>query len=151
VLYASIVFNEIETGRQQRVTVGHMWRGEKVLRIAGEDPVCILQGHGIETIPAGMVVHAEPDGRPVPPRTVKAAVPEPVAQLVHRGSVKSMVYHHGHKRHELVVGQLVEGRFRLTEIFDGDPVHISLLDARGAITSRELCGLGSVAEFRYAA
>jgi hypothetical protein len=158
-VYTSVTFGrETEgAGRVRTARVGHLFECDdgarlRVLAIDSGDPTTILmEGGRMLSVPCGSIFQVEGEASPKAVRTEKAVLPAAVAEPVHRGQVKSIVYHHGHKRHELVVGQLVDGRFRLTAIFDGDPVHINLLDARREITSREVCGLGSVSQLRYAA
>ena len=100
------------------------------------------------SVPCGSIVTVGETASPKAPRTVKETVPEVVASPV-QGEVKSFDYHHGHKQHALKVGDLIDGHLRLTRIMRSDPVVIWLLDAKGETTSREVCGAGSVAAWRF--
>jgi hypothetical protein len=149
----SVTFNRVETGQQERATVGHQFRGAKVLAISGADPVVVILERG-ETfaVPSGSVVHTEASAGPRVTRTAKPeAEPAPVAQPVQPGAVKSVSYHSGpHGVRTLSVGSLVAGSRRVVGIGRGDPVVVSLLNARGEIESETLCGAGSVAAWKYA-
>jgi hypothetical protein len=104
------------------------------------------------SVPCGSIVRTDASASPKPVRTAKETVPAlPAVPSVGRGAPCSFTYHSGYQQHTLKVGQVFEGRFRLMRITPSDPVHISLLDARGETSTREVCGLGSVSEWRYAA
>jgi hypothetical protein len=47
------------------------------------------------------------------------------------------------------VGDLVAGSKRVVSIGRGDPVMISVLDARGETSSYTLCGVGSVSRWHF--
>lgn len=154
-IYTAVFFWWLGVLRTARV--GHLFECDdgirrKVLAIDSGDPVCVLlEGGRMLSIPCGSIVQVGESTSPKAARTVEA-VPAAVVSPVHRGSVKAVTYHSGAAGpRTLTVGDLIDGRLRLVGIMPGDPVTISLLDARGEITSREVCGLGSVAEFRRTA
>jgi hypothetical protein len=146
----SVTFNRVETGQQERATVGHMFRGSRVLAISGDDPVVVILERGeVFTIPGGSVLRTEASAAPRATRTEKVTVP--ALPAAHPGAVKGVSYHSGaHGVRTLAVGDLVPGSLRVVSIVRGDPVMVSVLSARGTISSYELCGAGSVAAWRYA-
>jgi hypothetical protein len=156
----AVVFStEVEgPGRVRTARIGHVFEcadgsRRRVLALDSGDPVCVLlEGGGMFTVPAGAVLRTEDADMPAPVRTEKppSKRAEPVVS-VHPGAVRSIVYHTGANGPRTVaVGDLIDGRLRLTQIVVGDPVHVTLLDARGETTSRAVCGAGSVAVWRYA-
>jgi hypothetical protein len=153
----AVKFNAEVAGpdRVRTARVGHLFQCDdgvrrKVLAIDSGDPTCILfEGGTIMSVPAGSVVWVEAEASPRAARTVKLPVPAAPVMPVSVGLVRGVVYHQHHEQHTLMVGDLIEGRFRLTRIADGDPVRLVLLDAPGVTSSRDLCGGGSVARWIF--
>jgi hypothetical protein len=139
----------------RRAEVGHLFQcndGERrrVLAIDSGDPVCVLfEGGVMMSVPCGAIVSVEGEASPKAVRTEKATAPV-AAPAVGLGAVHSITYHSGYRQRTPTVGDLIDGRLRLTHIMPSDPVHAVLMDARGVSTNRELCGAGSVAVWRYA-
>jgi hypothetical protein len=146
----SVTFNRVETGEQERATVGHQFRGSKVLAISGDDPVVVILERGeVFPVPSGSVVHTEAEAEPRAVRTERVAKPDPVASPVHPGEVKGVSYHSGaYGERTIRVGDLV-GSKRITGIVRGDPVMVSAVDAKGLITSVSLCGAGSISKWIF--
>ena len=155
----SVTFStETEGPRRVRTaTVGHafecadgIWR--KVLSIAAGpygDVAIVLADGFVELIAAGSVLRTKDTGRRVPSRTEKPAVPAPAVLPVSVGLVCGVDYHSGPFGKRTIMLDDYDGNRLVVSFGRGDPVTLGLLDVHGVVTSKELCGLGSVSKWHY--